>query len=101
MTTAIPTITTTMTNREIRILADASAIAQTAAAEFIEAAREAVCLNDSFSVALAGGSTPKALYGLPEQRAATAMVPWPTRTLNGLSSHCRTFSRRFQSPSHS
>src|SRR5215471_1998109 len=77
MTTAIPTITTTTTNREIRILADADAIAQTAAAEFVEAAREAVCLRDSFSVALAGGSTPKALYGLLLNNGPLrAMVPW-------------------------
>src|SRR5215468_839456 len=77
MSTAIPTITTTMTNREIRILADAKAIAQTAAAEFVEAAREAICLRDSFSVALAGGSTPKALYGLLLNNGPLrAMVPW-------------------------
>jgi len=77
MTTAIPTITTTMTNREIRILSDANAIAQTAAAEFVEAAREAVCLKDSFSVALAGGSTPKTLYGLLLNNGPLrAMVPW-------------------------
>src|SRR5215467_910290 len=77
MTTAIPTITTPMTDREIRILADANAIAQTAAAEFVEAAREAVCLKDSFSVALAGGSTPKALYALLLNNGPLrAMVPW-------------------------
>src|SRR5215467_4880500 len=77
MTTAIPTITTTMTNREIRILSDANAIAQTAAAEFVEAAREAVCLKDSFSVALSGGSTPKVLYGLLLNNGPLrAMVPW-------------------------
>jgi len=77
MTTAIPTITTPITNREIRILKDASAIAQTAAAEFVEAAREAVCLKGSFSVALAGGSTPKALYGLLLNNGPLrAMVPW-------------------------
>src|SRR5262249_59281556 len=77
MTTAIPTIKTTMTHREIRVLADAKAIAQTAAAEFVEAAREAVCLKDSFSVALAGGSTPKALYGLLLNNGPLqAMVPW-------------------------
>jgi len=52
------------TNREIRILADANNIAQTAAAEFLDAARDAVREKDSFAVALAGGSTPKALYGL-------------------------------------
>lgn len=66
-----------MTNREIRILADANAIAQTAAVEFVDAAREAVCLKDSFSVALAGGSTPKALYGLLLNNGPLrAMVPW-------------------------
>src|SRR5246127_982632 len=51
-------------NREIRILADANSIAQTAAAEFLEAARESVREKGSFSLALAGGSTPKALYVL-------------------------------------
>src|SRR5215475_4172260 len=77
MTTAIPTITTTTTNREIRILADAKAIAQTAAAEFVEATRDAVGLKDSFSVALAGGSTSKALYGLLLNNGPLrAMVPW-------------------------
>ena len=50
--------------REIRVLADANSIAQTAAAEFLEVARGAVQGKGSFSVALAGGSTPKALYEL-------------------------------------
>ena len=77
MTTAIPKIATTMTDREIRILADANAIAQTAAAEFVEAAREAICLKGSFSVALAGGSTPKVLYGLLlNNEPLRAIVPW-------------------------
>jgi len=76
MTTAIPRLTTPA-NREIRVLADANAIAQTAAAEFVDAAREAVCLKDSFSVALAGGSTPTALYGLlVSNEPLRAMVPW-------------------------
>src|SRR5499425_3068911 len=77
MTTAIPTITTPITNREIRILKDANAIAHTAAAEFVEAAREAVCLKDSFSVVAAAGSTPKALYALLLNNGPLrAMVPW-------------------------
>src|SRR5215471_15984726 len=77
MTTAIPTITTPISNREIRILKDANAIAQTAAAEFVEAAREAVCAKGSFSVALSGGSTPKALYALLLNNGPLrAMVPW-------------------------
>jgi len=64
-------------NREIRTLADANGIAQTAAAEFLEAAREAVSEKGSFSVVLAGGSTPKALYGLlATNPLLQAKVPW-------------------------
>src|SRR5258708_32377452 len=64
-------------NREIRILADAKRMAQTAAAEFLEVARGAVSEKDSFSVALAGGSTPKALYGLlAGNPLLQAKVPW-------------------------
>ena len=75
---ALETSTETMTaDREVRILADATAIAQTAAAEFLEAAREAVHEKDCFRVALAGGSTPKALYELlGNNRLLQAMVPW-------------------------
>jgi 6-phosphogluconolactonase len=58
------------------ILPDAKGIAHTAAAEFLEAAREAVLEKGSFSVALAGGSTPKALYGLLSTNALlNALVP--------------------------
>ena len=64
-------------NREIRILADANSIAQTAAAEFLQLARGAVREKGSFSVALAGGSTPKALYGLlAGNPLLQAKVPW-------------------------
>jgi 6-phosphogluconolactonase len=71
------TTETATTNREIRILTDANAIAQTAAAEFLEAAKEAVRVKGSFSVALSGGSTPKALYGLLiNNPVLQAMVPW-------------------------
>jgi 6-phosphogluconolactonase len=65
------------TNREIRILADANSIAQTAAAEFLDAARESIREKGSFSVALAGGSTPKALYTLlADNPLLQAKVPW-------------------------
>jgi len=64
-------------NRDVRILADANSIAQTAAAEFLEAAQQAVSEKGSFSVALAGGSTPKALYGLlATNPLLQAKVPW-------------------------
>jgi 6-phosphogluconolactonase len=62
---------------EIRVLTDANSIAQTAAAEFLELARGAVGGKGSFSVALAGGSTPKALYGLlASNPLLQAKVPW-------------------------
>jgi len=64
-------------NREIRILGDANSIAQTAAAEFLEAARESVREKGSFSIALAGGSTPKTLYSLlASNPLLQAKVPW-------------------------
>lgn len=75
--TEIMTTNTATTNREVRILTDANAIAQTAAAEYLEVARKAVQEKDSFCVALAGGSTPKALYGLLlNNPMLQAMVPW-------------------------
>jgi 6-phosphogluconolactonase len=64
------------TNREVRILADANGIAQTATAEFLEAALEAVRQKGSSYVALAGGSTPKALYGLLASDPLKSKVPW-------------------------
>src|SRR5258708_20246809 len=68
---------TMATNREVKILADANGIAQTAAAEFVEAARETVRAKGSFSVALAGGSTPKALYRLlVNNPLLQTIVPW-------------------------
>jgi 6-phosphogluconolactonase len=60
-----------------RILPDGAAIAQFAARELIRAAADAVKDHGRFTLVLAGGSTPKALYHLlvddPAQRAA---LPW-------------------------
>jgi 6-phosphogluconolactonase len=64
-------------SREIRILEDAGAICDAAAAEFLSAADEAVCARGRFTVALAGGSTPRALYSLlATDPALRARVPW-------------------------
>ncbi|MSP62185.1 MAG: 6-phosphogluconolactonase [Myxococcales bacterium] len=41
---------------------DSAAVADEAARQFVDAAREAIALRGRFVVALAGGSTPKALY---------------------------------------
>ena len=63
--------------REIRVLNDGAAIAKRAAQEFVESAISAVREKGSFNVALAGGSTPKALYGLMVTDAALrSQVPW-------------------------
>lgn len=63
--------------REIRILPDGAAIAKRAAQEFVQAAQGAVHAKNSFNVALAGGSTPKALYGLlANDPTLRSQVPW-------------------------
>ena len=63
--------------REIRILPDGLAIAKRAAQEFVQAAVAAVGEKGSFNVALAGGSTPKALYGLlATDSTLRSQVPW-------------------------
>jgi 6-phosphogluconolactonase len=65
------------TNCEVRILPDGAAIARRAAQKFVEAGVAAVNEKGSFSVVLAGGSTPKALYGLlVNDPALRAQVPW-------------------------
>lgn len=51
-------------HREIRILKDGAAIARRAAEILVEAAQSSVRRSGSFTVALAGGSTPKLLYSL-------------------------------------
>jgi 6-phosphogluconolactonase len=62
---------------EIRILSDLGAIAKRAAQEFLQAATSAVAEKHSFTVALAGGSTPKALYSLLASDAGLrAQLPW-------------------------
>lgn len=51
-------------HREIRILTDPAAVARRAAERFVHAAQSAVNSHGAFTVALAGGSTPKAMYSL-------------------------------------
>jgi 6-phosphogluconolactonase len=63
---------------EIRVLPDRGAIARAAAGIFTAAARAAAARGDLFSVALAGGSTPRDLYLLlaDEGEPFRAEVPW-------------------------
>ena len=64
-------------HRKIEIVPDAAALARAAAAVFIDTATHAISRSGRFTVALSGGTTPKALYSLladdPDLRAR---VPW-------------------------
>jgi 6-phosphogluconolactonase len=72
----------TALNREIHILPDAAAIAKRAAQEILQAATSAVAERGSFTLVLAGGSTPKALYQLLVNDAALrTQLPWDKMVL--------------------
>jgi 6-phosphogluconolactonase len=58
---------------DLRIVSDPAALFHAAADEFVRQATAAVRSKDRFTVALAGGSTPKALYSL---LATNAALPW-------------------------
>jgi 6-phosphogluconolactonase len=49
---------------EVCVLPDNAALSRAAADEFLRAARNAINKNGRFTVALSGGSTPKAIFGL-------------------------------------
>lgn len=51
-------------NAEVRVLPDATTLARAAADAFLHAAREAITATGRFTVALSGGSTPKAIFKL-------------------------------------
>jgi len=70
-------MTDAKSTREVRILPDAAAITKRAAQKFVEIAAAAVAQKGAFTVALSGGSTPKALYTmLATDPALRAQVPW-------------------------
>ena len=63
--------------RNIQIAAGSAQLFQTAATEFLNAATDAVRRNGFFTVALAGGSTPKTLYSLlASDPHMQAQIPW-------------------------
>jgi 6-phosphogluconolactonase len=66
-------------NPQIRILDDAQSVASSAADELARLAQSAVDSKGRFTVALSGGSTPKALYSLLAERTAQERspdIPW-------------------------
>jgi 6-phosphogluconolactonase len=61
---------------KIRVLADGEAVAQAGAEHVVGAAQEAIDLRGCFTIALAGGSTPKRLYELLAGEAYVKRVDW-------------------------
>jgi len=62
---------------EIKVLPDSVGIAHEAAERIIAAARRAADEDRTFSLALAGGSTPKALYELLATTPYKSRIEWP------------------------
>jgi 6-phosphogluconolactonase len=72
-----PTRTLQINGAEIRVLPDASALARAAADEFSRLAKESVAVRGRFTVALSGGSTPKAIFQLlATDHANGVALPW-------------------------
>jgi len=62
--------------QDIRICEDAAALAQQTTDIFVRLAQESVAARGRFTVALAGGSTPKAAYVMLASAAYRDRVPW-------------------------
>ncbi len=62
--------------QDIRICEDAAALAQQTTDLFVRLAQESVATRGRFTVALAGGSTPKASYAMLASAAYRDRVPW-------------------------
>ncbi len=62
---------------QVIVCEDGAEVARRAAERFIEIAREATNANGKFSVALAGGSTPKKLYELLASDEYRDQIEWP------------------------
>lgn len=61
---------------EIRIFEDAAKVAEAAATSFIKLAREAIAESGRFTVALAGGSTPKRAFELLASAPLRQQLDW-------------------------
>ena len=65
-----------MIERQILTCRDAAELSERAAEEFVRLARRAIQLAGRFTVALSGGSTPKALYTRLALPAYAEQIPW-------------------------
>ena len=69
-------MTTDSPNREIKVVSDAKAVAAEAAERVASAAERAIAERGKFSIALSGGSTPKALYALLAAEPYRSRIDW-------------------------
>jgi len=65
-----------MITPEIKVVPDAAAVAQTAAERILVSAESAIEMRGAFSIALSGGSTPKALYALLAAEPFRSSIDW-------------------------
>lgn len=61
---------------EVRIYANAAAVARAAADHFADLAEQSVRATGRFTVALSGGSTPRAMFALLASEPFAASLPW-------------------------
>jgi 6-phosphogluconolactonase len=67
-----------MSSPEIKVLRDAHEVADEGARRFVELSEAAIELTGRFSVALAGGSTPRAMYELLASPQYQTQIDWPS-----------------------
>src|SRR5947209_16842158 len=65
-----------MSRATVRTFADAEAVSQAAAQEFVRCAQEALAARGRFVVALSGGSTPQRLYQILAAPPYQSQVDW-------------------------
>ena len=66
-----------MISPEIKVLPDPAEVAHEGARRFVELSEAAIELTGRFSVALAGGSTPRAMYELLASPQYQTQIDWP------------------------
>ena len=72
---------TVAAKHNIEVFANGMEIARHAAADVVRIAKEAAATRGVFTIALSGGSTPKALYSLlAEHPALRNSLPWDKNT---------------------
>jgi 6-phosphogluconolactonase len=67
---------TSSSNRSLVICKDSPTLARTAAEQFVGFARASVASEGRFTVALSGGSTPRAMFLLLSEEPLRSSVPW-------------------------